>query len=156
MWSFQMIPFNYWYVIFMWAKCLHRENVWQTKFPYKLVDRCHNSWLHTVPMPTVWTKLDKKVFSIDWVELGFPPLCHPHQCKLWGELVIKLAVARNLREHSPDMKNQLTWYRGHWCLQVTQQWQSQGTFLNMVAKGQMAILCLFGLKRQTLSVGLHL
>ena len=23
MWSFQMTPSNYWYVIFMWAKCLH-------------------------------------------------------------------------------------------------------------------------------------
>ena len=39
--SFQMTPSNYQYVIFMWAKCLQRETVWQTKFPrlaYKLVD----------------------------------------------------------------------------------------------------------------------
>ena len=41
MWSFQMTPSNYRYVIFMWAKCLHRETTWQTKFAklaYKLVD----------------------------------------------------------------------------------------------------------------------
>ena len=25
MWSFQMTPSNYQYVIIMWAKCLHRE-----------------------------------------------------------------------------------------------------------------------------------
>ena len=29
MWSFQMTPSNYRYVIFMWAKCLHRETAWQ-------------------------------------------------------------------------------------------------------------------------------
>ena len=39
-------PSNYRYVIFMWAKCLHRETAWQTKFArlaYKLVDRFGSS-----------------------------------------------------------------------------------------------------------------
>ena len=35
MWSFQMTPSNYWYVTFIWAKCLHRETVFQTKVVLK-------------------------------------------------------------------------------------------------------------------------
>ena len=41
MWSFQMTPSNYQYVIFMWAKCIHRETAGQPRnqrLPYKLVD----------------------------------------------------------------------------------------------------------------------
>ena len=41
MWSIQMTPYNYWHIIFMRAKCLHREIARQTKFTslaYKLVD----------------------------------------------------------------------------------------------------------------------
>ena len=49
MWSFQMTPSNYRYVIFMWAKCLQWETVWQIKFArlaYKLVDVFEGHWLN--------------------------------------------------------------------------------------------------------------
>ena len=41
MWSFQMTPSNYRYVIFLWAKCLHGVKTEQSsnqRLPYKLVD----------------------------------------------------------------------------------------------------------------------
>ena len=41
MWSFQIIPSYYQYVIFMWAKCLHRVKSEQSsnqRLSYKLVD----------------------------------------------------------------------------------------------------------------------